>query len=167
MNLSKQFSIRKVIPYVTGVEKILFLVLCAGFALEELNFIHKNIAMPCFLGLTLLYALNITFQKFAHDHLETPVNFQEWMVLQVLPKYLWGSMAVSTLGFLWMGSHWSFGNPYKLLMLGFGAIILSAITIIWLVIIKSKYMNTLLPILIRAAVLLVINSLFLMEEGIL
>ena len=148
----------KLLPY---LEKAFLASLIIGFALKLFG-----TEIP-FVFIVSLAGLGITFFMNAYIPLDIEpiegqqMGFNELLGLTILPKVLWISTAVTTIGFLLYTLQLGNDGYQRILYIGGSAIIISTLIMLILWAIGTKYLNATFPALFRAILTLLVGGFIL------
>lgn len=142
------------------VEKILIATLLVGAILTALE-IDSTVTKGS------LLALGVTFFLFAYRPIdipgqeEVPMGLSEMLGLMIVPKVLWISCAISTVGIAFF--IFDLGNPGYMNMLMIGGFSIGTASLILVILLNSgvKHINLVMPILLRAVPIFLVDCYLL------
>jgi hypothetical protein len=142
------------------VEKVFLIGLAAGILLTMMTIDSK-------LAIVSLVGLAVTFFLYAFRPVDVPLDeniqlgMSELLSLMILPKVMWISSAVSTLGIVFYLA--GTDNYQKLLMIGVSTLAIAVLLQTLLIVGGSKYRSVGTPALWRCIPLLLTNTYLLLQ----
>lgn len=150
--------IDKLLPY---IERIFLASLIIGFLLKL-----TGSEIPFLIAVS-IGGLGVSFFLNAYSPLDIEpaegeqMGFNELLGLSIIPKVLWISTAIATIGILFYMLHLGNSGYLNMLYIGGSIIIIATFIMLILKLIGTKYMNAAFPVLYRALPTLLIVAYIL------
>jgi hypothetical protein len=142
------------------VEKILLIALAIGIILALLNIDHDVVKLT-------LLALAAVFFLLTYRPIDLPakegeqLGFAELIALNIIPKTLWISSAISAIGIAFY--LYNFNGARQILIIGAPVIAFDVVLLIIFAVMGTRYMHTAVPVLLRAVPLLIADVYILFQ----
>jgi hypothetical protein len=144
----------KITSYLPTAEKIFMVALAIGCLLKYLG-TDLTVMAVSLVGLAVTFFFSAFRQAEIIPEENERFTFNDLLAYEIVPKVLWISCAVSTMGVLLF----FFGNQgaKRMLFIGGTSIIIGTVILIGLLISGAKHISAVLPVLYRAIPLLVLD----------
>lgn len=150
--------IKKILP---NLERVLLAILAFGFILQ-LSGMNIPVLISIGLGgLAVVFFLNGYIPVDIQQSEGEPMGFNELLGLSIVPKILWISAAVTTIGILFYSLQIGNDSYSKMLQIGGSTIVIGTSILLALKVRGVKNINLVLPVLLRALPALIIAGYIL------
>lgn len=160
--------IARIVKQLHWIEAFLLTLLGAGAVLTLLNIDASSILLVSLSGLSIVFFLRAYQPPASAENENTePSGFKTLLALVIIPKVIWISTSISTVAILFYLMKFERNSYEQMLLIGSSSLFISLLILGFLSMTELKDFKTLVPVLLRAFPVLILDIYFLSRLDIL